>query len=54
MKRGQAMTEYAAISTLLIFAGLTVGLVAPVGKLFVDAIQQYVDLVFYALNLAVG
>lgn len=54
LRRGQAMTEYASISTLLIFSGMTAALVTPVGKLFVDALQQYVDLFFYALNVAVG
>ncbi len=52
--RGQAMVEYAGLSTLLLFAALTMGVVTPVGKIFVDALQQYVDLFFYALNVAVG
>ena len=54
LQRGQAMAEYASISTLLIFSAMAAGLVTPVGKLFVDALQQYVDLFFFALNVAVG
>jgi hypothetical protein len=48
------MVEYAGISTLLLLGAMTLGVVTPVGKLFADALQQYVDLFFYALNVAVG
>jgi hypothetical protein len=52
--RGQATVEYAGISTILLFGALAAGLVTPVGKLFIEAMQQYVDLFFYALNVAIG
>jgi hypothetical protein len=52
--RGQAMTEYAGISTILIFGAIAAGVVTPVGKLFVQALQQYVDLMFFALNIGLG
>ena len=52
--RGQAMVEYALIVTLLM-VGTVVGFVGwPFTRRLFEALQAYVDLFFYALNLAVG
>ncbi len=59
--RGQAMVEYASISAILTVGLLAVtvnwstpGTTGPITQLFFEALQGYVDLMFYALNLAVG
>ncbi|WP_164020963.1 hypothetical protein [Pyxidicoccus trucidator] len=53
-RRGQAMVEYALIVTLLM-VGTVVGFMGwPFTRLLFEALQSYVDLYFYALNLAVG
>jgi Flp pilus assembly pilin Flp len=52
--RGQAMVEYALIVTLLM-VGTVVGFVGwPFTRRLFEALQSYVDLYFYALNIAVG
>ena len=51
---GQAMIEYSTISYALLFVALGIGSTTPVIPAFFKALQGYVDLMFYALNLAVG
>ncbi|NMO14182.1 hypothetical protein HPC49_19335 [Pyxidicoccus fallax] len=52
--RGQALVEYSLILTLLV-AGTVLGFVGwPFTRRLFEALQGYVDLFFYALNLAVG
>lgn len=52
--RGQAMVEYALIVTLLM-VGTLMGFVGwPFTRRLFEALQSYVDLYFYALNIAVG
>jgi hypothetical protein len=52
--RGQAMVEYAAVSTVLILGTLVAFAGWPFTRQLFDALQQYVDLFFFALNVAVG
>jgi hypothetical protein len=53
-RRGQGMTEYVGISTILLLGAL--GLIAgwPFTRALFDALQMYIDLYFYSLNLGIG
>ena len=56
---GQAMVEYASISSilLLMLLAVTVNASSPAGPIttqFIQALQGYVDLMFYALNTTLG
>ena len=51
-QRGQAMVEYASMTGILSLGLLAVAGATPVIPRFFEAIQAYVDLMFYALNLA--
>lgn len=51
---GQAMAEYASITTLFWVGTLAAGLISPFSSALFAALQNYVDFYFYALNLAVG
>jgi hypothetical protein len=52
--RGQAMTEYISIVTLLLLGGLVAFGGWPYTRLFFEALQLYIDLYFYSLNLGIG
>ena len=52
--RGQATVEYAAITTLILVGAFALGTGWPFTKALFEALQQYVDLFFYALNVAIG
>lgn len=52
--RGQAMVEYISVSAVLMLGTLVAFAGWPITRLFFDALQAYVDLFFYALNVAVG
>jgi hypothetical protein len=52
--RGQAMTEYISITAVLLFAGLAAFLGWPFTQQIFNALQSYIDLYFFALNLAIG
>ncbi|HVG63575.1 MAG TPA: hypothetical protein VNA24_33725 [Hyalangium sp.] len=52
--RGQAMTEYVSITAVLLFAGLAAFLGWPFTQQLFNAMQSYIDLYFFALNLAIG
>lgn len=54
MARGQAMTEYVSITAVLLFAGLAAFLGWPFTQQLFNALQSYIDLYFFALNLAIG
>ena len=51
---GQAMAEYASITTIMVFGAICTGLAWPYTKFLFQSLQSYVDLYFYALNLAIG
>ena len=52
--RGQAMTEYISITAVLLLAGLGAFMGWPFTQQLFNALQTYIDLYFYALNLAIG
>jgi hypothetical protein len=52
--RGQAMTEYISITTVLLLGGLAAFIGWPFTQQLFNALQTYIDLYFYALNLAIG
>ena len=52
--RGQGMTEYVAITTILLVGGLALMTGWTFTKMLFDALQLYLDTYFYALNLGVG
>ena len=52
--RGQAMTEYISIVTVLLLGGLGAFVGWPFTEALFQALQGYIDLYFYALNLAIG
>ena len=54
LTRGQAMTEYVSITAVLLFAGLAAFLGWPFTQQLFNAMQSYIDLYFFALNLAIG
>jgi hypothetical protein len=54
MARGQAMTEYISITAVLLLAGMAAFLGWPFTQQLFNALQTYIDLYFYALNLAIG
>jgi len=51
---GQAMTEYAATTTILLMGGLAAGAAWPFTRALFVGLQLYVDLYFYGLNVAIG
>lgn len=51
---GQGAAEYASISVLLLGSLAGASLMSPIVKRFFEGLQLYVDLYFYALNLALG
>jgi Flp pilus assembly pilin Flp len=51
---GQAMTEYASITTIMLLGGIGLAGSWPFTMMLFDGLQRYLDLYFYALNLAVG
>ena len=51
---GQAMTEYASVSFLLLAGGLAMSGNLSVFKALFVGLQTYVSFYFYALNLAIG
>ena len=54
MTRGQAVTEYISITAVLLFAALAAVLGWPFTQQLFNALQSYIDLYFFALNLAIG
>mgnify|MGYP000932872152 FL=1 len=50
---GQAMVEY-SVTTILLLGFLAVGVSWPLTRNLFDGLQGYIDLYFYALNLALG
>ncbi|AGC47360.1 hypothetical protein MYSTI_06087 [Myxococcus stipitatus DSM 14675] len=52
--RGQAMGEYSLLVTLLTLGSLVGFIGWPFTQRLFEALQSYVDLYFFALNLAVG
>lgn len=52
--RGQAMTEYISIVTVLLLGSLAAFAGWPFTEALFTALQTYIDLYFYALNLAIG
>jgi hypothetical protein len=52
--RGQAMTEYISIVTVLLLGSLAAFLGWPFTSALFAALQGYIDLYFYALNIAIG
>jgi len=52
--RGQAITEYVSITAVLIFGVLAAFLAWPFTQQLFNALQSYIDLYFFALNLAIG
>jgi hypothetical protein len=54
MARGQAATEYISITAVLLFAALAAFLGWPFTQQLFNALQSYIDLYFFALNLAIG
>lgn len=54
MARGQAMTEYVSITAVLLFATMAAFLGWPFTQQLFNALQSYIDLYFFALNLAIG
>lgn len=52
--RGQAMTEYISIVTVLLLGGLGAFVGWPFTEALFQALQGYIDLYFYALNIAIG
>jgi hypothetical protein len=54
LSRGQAMTEYISISAVMLLGTLAAFAGWPFTRLFFEALQKYIDLYFYALNVAIG
>lgn len=52
--RGQAMTEYISIVTVLFLGGLAAFVGWDITRAFFDSLQFYIDLYFYCLNLAIA
>jgi hypothetical protein len=52
--RGQAMVEYISLVTVLMLGSVVAFAGWPFTRLFFEALQSYIDLFFYALNVAVG
>jgi hypothetical protein len=53
-RRGQAMVEYVSMTTVLLLGGVAAFGGWPITRQFFNALQAYIDLFFYALNVAVG
>jgi hypothetical protein len=53
-QRGQAATEYAAITTIFLAAVLAGVAAFPFTRDLFNGLQAYIDLYLYSLNLAVG
>lgn len=51
---GQALTEYAGITTILLLGTIAAGVSWPFTRQLFNGLQAYLDLYFYALNLAIG
>lgn len=51
---GQALAEYASITTIFLLGSIAAGAAWPFTKALFLGLQTYLDLYFYALNLAVG
>ncbi|HCF62157.1 MAG TPA: hypothetical protein DFS52_29725 [Myxococcales bacterium] len=51
---GQAMVEYASVTTLLLGSVAAAGLFPQVVQQFFAMLQRYVDILFLALNCAIG
>ena len=54
MARGQAMTEYISITTVMLLGVVGAFVGWPFTEQLFNALQTYIDLYFYALNLAIG
>lgn len=52
--RGQAMTEYISITVVMLLGVVGAFVGWPFTRQLFDALQTYIDLYFYALNLAIG
>jgi Flp pilus assembly pilin Flp len=52
-EEGQAMVEY-SVTTILLFGMIAAGVSWPVTRQMFEGLQAYIDLYFYALNLAIG
>jgi hypothetical protein len=52
--RGQGMTEYISIVTVLFLGGMVAFVSWPFTRDFFLALQNYIDLYFYALNVGIG
>lgn len=52
--RGQAMTEYISIVTVLLLGSLAAFVGWPFTEALFTSLQVYIDLYFYALNLGIG
>jgi Flp pilus assembly pilin Flp len=51
---GQAMVEYAAVTTIVLLGGIALGASWPVTRALFEGLQMYVDTLFLWLNMAVG
>lgn len=51
---GQAMTEYASITVLMLFTCIAAGASFPFSKALFNALQTYISFYFYALNAPLG
>ena len=51
-QRGQAMTEYASITTMLLLGAIAGGTGWPYFQLMIRALNGYLKSVYYVLNLA--
>ncbi len=52
LERGQAMTEYASITTMLLLGGLAAGTGWPYFRLMIGGLDKYLTSVYFTLNLA--
>ncbi len=52
-KRGQASVEYASISLVLALAGIAALAGTPVARGLIEALQDYIDYLLYALSLPI-
>ena len=50
---GQAMVEY-SVTTIFLLGFLAVGVSWPLTRDLFEGLQEYIDLYYYALNLALG
>lgn len=54
LARGQAMTEYVSIVTVLLLGSMAAFVGWPFTEALFNSLQFYINLYLYALNLAIG